>query len=126
MRNHCQNVRVSLCVAIALCLVGASATAEPKKAPIQIGAIHNLTGALGSIGAPSMAGAKLAVKQLNARGGLLGRPVVLLARDGQSDPALVAAATRELVHTPGLSAITGLNDTSMSSAAASNVAAPGC
>jgi ABC-type branched-subunit amino acid transport system substrate-binding protein len=45
------------------------ATAEPKKAPIQIGAIHNLTGALGSIGAPSMAGARLAVKQLNARGG---------------------------------------------------------
>ena len=89
-----------------------------KKAPIQIGVIHNLTGALGSIGAPSMAGARLAVKQLNARGGLLGRPVELLGRDGRSDPALVAAATRELVHAPGLSAITGLNDTSMVLAAA--------
>jgi branched-chain amino acid transport system substrate-binding protein len=117
MRNH-HKVRLSLCVAITACLIGAVATAESKKAPIQIGAIHNLTGALGSIGAPSMAGARLAVKQLNARGGLLGRPVVLLARDGQSDPALVAAATRALVHTPGLSAITGLNDTSMVLAAA--------
>ena len=117
MRNH-HKVRLSLCVAIAVCLIGAVATAEPKKAPIQIGAIHNLTGALGSIGAPSMAGARLAVKQLNARGGLLGRPVELLGRDGQSDPALVAAATRELVRTPGVSAITGLNDTSMVLAAA--------
>ena len=100
MRNQ-QKVRLSLSVAVAVCLIGAVATAEPKKRPIQIGAIHNLTGALGSIGAPSMAGARLAVKQLNARGGLLGRPVELLERDGQSDPALVAAATRELVHAPG-------------------------
>jgi branched-chain amino acid transport system substrate-binding protein len=51
--------------------------AEPKKRPIHIGAIYNLTGALGPIGALSMAGARLAVKQLNARGGLLRRPVEL-------------------------------------------------
>ena len=117
MRNPLK-IRLSLCVALAVCLIGAVATAEPKKTPIQIGAIHNLTGALGSIGAPSMAGARLAVKQLNARGGLLGRPVELVGRDGQSDPARVAAAARELVQTPGLSAITGLNDTSMVLAAA--------
>jgi branched-chain amino acid transport system substrate-binding protein len=109
---------VSLCAAIALCLIGWGARAEGKKAPIQIGAIHNLTGALGSIGAPSLAGAMLAVKQLNARGGVLGRPVELLARDGRTDPEIVARATRDLVRTPGLSAITGLNDTSMVLAAA--------
>ena len=94
MRNQSQKIRISLCIALALCSVDASVMAEPKKAPIQIGAIHNLSGALGSIGAPSMAGARLAVKQLNARGGLLGRPVVLAERDGRSDPARVAAATR--------------------------------
>jgi branched-chain amino acid transport system substrate-binding protein len=117
VQNH-HKVPVALYVAITACFIGVVATAEPKKAPIRIGAIHNLTGALGSIGAPSMAGARLAVKQLNARGGLLGRSVELPERDGQSDPALVAAATRELVRTPGVSAITGLNDTSMVLAAA--------
>ena len=86
MRNQ-HKVRLSLSVAVAVCLIGAVA-AEQEKRPIQIGAIHNLTGALGSIGAPSMAGARLAVKQLNARGGLLGRPVELLGRDGRSDPDL--------------------------------------
>jgi len=53
MRNH-QKHLVSLCAAIALCLIGWGARTEGKKAPIQIGAIHNLTGALGSIGAPSL------------------------------------------------------------------------
>jgi len=117
MRNH-HTPLVSLCAAIALCLMDASPSAASKKTPIQIGAVHNLTGAFGSIGAPSMAGAMLAAKQLNARGGLLGRAVELLASDGRSDPEVVAAATRVLVRTPGLSAITGLSDTSMVLAAA--------
>ena len=48
MRNQ-HTVRVRLSVAVTVCLIGAVATAEPEKRPIQIGAIHNLTGALGSI-----------------------------------------------------------------------------
>jgi branched-chain amino acid transport system substrate-binding protein len=63
-------------------------------------------------------GSILAVEQLNARGGLLGRPVELIAVDGRSDPALIAEETRKLVHVPGLSAITGLSDTTMVLAAA--------
>ena len=92
--------------------------AEAKKVPVRIGALHNVSGPLGSIGAPSLAGARLAAKQLNDRGGLLGRPVELASRDGRSDPAVVAAQTRELVRTPHLAAITGLNDTAMALAAA--------
>jgi len=109
--------RVGLCVSIAVCVSVAGAGADPK-APIRIGALHNLTGTLGSIGAPSLDGARLAIKQLNERGGLLGRPIELVARDGRSDPAVVAASTRDLIRTPGLSAITGLNDTTMVLAAA--------
>ncbi len=92
--------------------------AEAKKVPVRIGALHNVSGPLGSIGAPSLAGARLAAKQLNDRGGLLGRPVELVSRDGRSDPAVVAAQTRTLVRTPHLAAITGLNDTAMALAAA--------
>ena len=117
MRTH-WGVRVSLVISIAVFLLAGGAAGEPKKAPIQIGAIHNVTGALGSIGKPSLAGALLAVKQLNKAGGVLGRSVELLARDGQSDPTVVAAIVRDLVHAPDLSAITGLNDTTMVLAAA--------
>ena len=110
--------RVILFVSISLCLIAGGLAADPKQAPIEIGAVHNLTGAFGSIGGPSLRGAMLAVTKLNAKGGLLGRRVELVARDGRSDPAAVAAITREFVRMPGMSAITGLNDTTMALAAA--------
>lgn len=91
---------------------------EAQKAPVRIGAVHNVSGPLASIGQPSLAGARLAVRQLNERGGLLGRPVELISGDGRSDPAVVAAITSELVRTPHIAAITGLNDTTMALAAA--------
>jgi len=103
---------------IALVLLAGNAMARSKKIPIRIGAIHNVTGPLGSIGQPSLNGALLAAKQLNKRGGVLGRPVEQVARDGQSDLAVVAEITRELVHMPHMAAITGLNDTEMALAAA--------
>src|SRR6516162_646561 len=103
---------------IGLLLPARNGMAQSNKTPIRIGAIHNVTGSLGSIGQPSLDGALLAAKQLNEHGGVLGRPVELVARDGQSDPAVVAALTRELVHMPQMAAITGLNDTEMALAAA--------
>jgi hypothetical protein len=48
--------------------------AEARKAPVRIGAVHNLSGPLASIGQPSLAGARLAVRQLNERGGYSGGP----------------------------------------------------
>ena len=103
---------------IGLLLPAGNGMAQSNKTPIRIGAIHNVTGSLGSIGQPSLDGALLAAKQLNEHGGVLGRPVELVARDGQSDPAVVAAITRELAHMPQMAAITGLNDTEMALAAA--------
>src|SRR5262249_39830965 len=94
------------------------AQAESKVMPVKIGAIYNVTGSQASLGGPSLNGAMLATEQLNARGGLLGRRVELVFRDGESDPAVIAEKTEKLVHNPGLSAITGLNDTNMVLAAA--------
>jgi len=94
------------------------AQAKSKVLPVRIGAVYNLTGSQGSLGRPSLNGSMLAVEQLNARGGVLGRRVELVTVDGRSDPARIAEETRKLVHTPGLSAITGLSDTTMVLAAA--------
>jgi branched-chain amino acid transport system substrate-binding protein len=87
--------------------------AESKEQAVKIGAIYNLSGAQASLGRPSLNGSELAAEEINARGGVLGRPVELIAVDGESDPALIADETRRLVHVPGLSAITGLSDTTM-------------
>src|SRR3954451_8635000 len=84
-------------VLAALLTAWSGSVAEAKRPPVRIGALHNLSGPLGSIGRPSLAGARLAVEQLNAGGGLLGRRVTLVARDGRSDPAVVRAKARQLV-----------------------------
>jgi len=105
-----------LCVATAI--HADRADAESKVMPVKIGAIYNLTGAQASLGRPSLNGSLLAAEQLNARGGVLGRRVELIAVDGRTDPALIADETDRLVHVPGLSAIIGLSDTTMVLAAA--------
>jgi branched-chain amino acid transport system substrate-binding protein len=111
--------RMNGAVIFLCCLLGWQALqAESEKQPVRVGAVYNLTGPLSALGLPSMAGARLAVQQLNQRGGVLGRTVELLASDGRTDPATVAAATLQLVRTPNLSAITGLDDTAMVLAAA--------
>jgi len=110
--------KICLASVIGLLLLAGNGMAQSNKTAIRIGVIHNVTGSLGSIGGPSLDGALLAAKQLNDRGGVLGRPVELVVRDGHSDPAVIAAITRELVHMPHMAAITGLNDTEMALAAA--------
>jgi branched-chain amino acid transport system substrate-binding protein len=99
-------------------LLAGRAHAESKVQPVKIGAIYNLSGSQASLGQPSLNGSILATEQLNALGGVLHRRVELIAVDGETNPALIAKATKKLVHVPGMSAITGLSDTTMVLAAA--------
>ena len=92
-------------VVFLLCLAAATrserAEAESKVMPVRIGAVYNLSGAQASLGQPSLNGAILAVEQLNARGGLLGRRVELVSVDGRTDPALIAEETKNSSTAPG-------------------------
>jgi branched-chain amino acid transport system substrate-binding protein len=107
---------VPLAAAVVAC--GGSATAaKPTPSPVRIGAIYNLTGDQASLDAPSLDGARLAVDRINAQGGLMGRRVELLERDGQTDPAEVSRAAASLIAS-GVSAIVGLSDTDQVLAAA--------
>ena len=102
--------------ALAAC-ADAPTPAKATPAPVRIGAIYNLTGDQSSLDAPSLDGARLAVERINARGGLLGRRVELLERDGQTNEADVRRAAASLVAS-GVSAIVGLSDTDQVLAAA--------
>jgi len=61
-----------------------AARAEPK--PIVIGASVSLSGTYAGSGKYSIEGTQLWVEDVNARGGLLGRPVRLIYYDDKSDP----------------------------------------
>jgi len=65
--------------------------------PIRIGMPLALTGPLGSVGNEQKHGATFWAKQINAQGGLLGRPVELLIADTAGDPASCVRKAQELV-----------------------------
>ncbi len=65
---------------------------------IVIGVVTAQTGVLASYDQPSLAGFRMSIDEINARGGLGGKhPVKLLVRDTRSDTATTAAAAQELV-----------------------------
>jgi len=53
--------------------------------PIRIGMVDEMTGPASMLGTSEVQGARLAVEQINAKGGVLGRPLDLLVEDSASD-----------------------------------------
>lgn len=68
-----------------LVLVGASVGAQ-SPAPLRVGVIGPFTGASADFGLPMLNGIKLAVEEINAVGGYLGRPVELVVKDDTANP----------------------------------------
>jgi len=93
-----------LCVlAVALLMLpgcggsGDGAQAPDSDEPIIIGAALCQTGIQAPLDEPALRGAQLAVDVLNEKGGVLGRPVKLVAMDGKSDPVTVGNVAKQLI-----------------------------
>jgi len=76
-------------------------------APIKIGVLHSLTGTMAVSEKPLVDAVRLAVEQINARGGLLGRSVEMIVADGKSDPKVFAAEIERLIEKEHVSALFG-------------------
>jgi branched-chain amino acid transport system substrate-binding protein len=70
-----------------LATAGVARAADPE--PIRIGFGESLTGSLAVVGKSGIVAMQIWADQVNARGGLLGRPVKLVYYDTQSNPANV-------------------------------------
>ncbi|HFQ4947509.1 substrate-binding protein [Vibrio vulnificus] len=75
--------------------------------PIKIGAVLPLTGTFAVYGEQAVRGAELAVEQINAKGGVLGRPLELVIRDNATDPAKTVKYSRELILNEDVFALLG-------------------
>jgi len=67
------------------------------KEPIRIGVLHSLSGPMAASETPLISAYRLAIEEINARGGVLGRPLELEVRDGASDPAVFAREAERLL-----------------------------
>lgn len=77
-------------------LLGRAALAQTRDA-IKIGFPIPLTGPFGSIATDMQRGATLAMEEINARGGVLGRKIEILFRDDQLKPGVGAQRAKELI-----------------------------
>lgn len=75
--------------------------------PIVIGLEGPLVGASSNAGAGMVRGAQLAVDEINAAGGVLGRPLKLVAQDDSNDPADARTAVEKLINVDGIVALMG-------------------
>jgi branched-chain amino acid transport system substrate-binding protein len=89
--------RCALLAVLALLVTAGVAPAQPKGEPIRIGLLTPLTGSAARWGGYAQNGAGLAADELNAAGGLLGRPLTIAAADSQCQPAQGVSALRRLI-----------------------------
>jgi branched-chain amino acid transport system substrate-binding protein len=87
-------------------------------APIKIGVIYNVTGAQASLDVPSANGAKLAAKEINAAGGVLGRQIEVVFYDGKTDATVIGNGATQLADSDKVVAMMGSSDSDMTLAAA--------
>ena len=97
-------------------LLAALAVAAPAGPPIPVGFVGPLTGGSAALGQSLRNGARLAVEELNAKGGVLGRPLLLLEADDEATPDKGAAAARALVERQGAVALVGPGNTGVANA----------
>jgi branched-chain amino acid transport system substrate-binding protein len=75
--------------------------------PIKIGFGMGLTGGLAASGKAALLGMKIWEEEINAKGGLLGRPVQLIYYDDQSNPATVPGIFTKLLEVDKVDLVTG-------------------
>ncbi len=101
-------------------LIIAAAALGPSLAgsgTIKIAALYNVTGGMSSLDGPSLKGAKLAVSQINAAGGVLGQQIELIAIDTRTDMQETSIAAQRAL-SQGVVAGIGQSDTTFVMAAA--------
>jgi branched-chain amino acid transport system substrate-binding protein len=82
--------------------------------PIKVGLVAALSGQSAKSGEALTRGLSLAIDEVNAQGGVLGRPLELVRRDDESNPSKGMLAARELVQREKVTVLFGGLDTPVS------------
>jgi len=100
-----QNIRNLLLTAAAASALFAAAPAMAED--VKLGFIGGFTGPIASLTPPIFNGAKLAVDEINAQGGILGGKLTIVSADGACDATAAANAGDKIVNTEQVTAVVG-------------------
>jgi branched-chain amino acid transport system substrate-binding protein len=103
-----RTTRACLCVAVAASLAGLTACATTASSggasggssgsgPITFGVLHPFTGAYASVGEAALQGVTVAVSEINADGGILGRKLQIVHADTLGDPVDAVPAAEHMI-----------------------------
>ncbi|MES2259325.1 MAG: transporter substrate-binding protein [Pseudomonadota bacterium] len=74
---------------------------------VRVGLLHSMSGTLAIYEAALLDAEKLAIDEINASGGVLGRTLAVVVEDGASDPAVFAEKARKLLERDQVAVIVG-------------------
>jgi branched-chain amino acid transport system substrate-binding protein/urea transport system substrate-binding protein len=95
-------------LALLICGAGFSpSTAADAAEPIRVGAVLPFSGGVELYGQQAKLGLDLAVKDINASGGILGRPVEVIYADDKTAPESAVTAMQALIERDGVVAVVG-------------------
>jgi len=98
--------RLALPVA-AFSLIAVAPAQANEKPPIKVGEVGSMTGSEATFGQSTHNGIELAVKEINAAGGIQGRKIQLVTLDNQGKPEEAATAVTRLITQDKVTAILG-------------------
>ena len=107
-------------LALVLCLsmlTGCGNNNQTSDEPIKVGFIAPLSGANAAVGGSNKTGVELAVKEINAAGGINGRQLQLFAYDDENDNTVAVSMANKLIQQDGVCAIIGSTNSSVTLAA---------
>lgn len=111
MRMNLPPIRHILLAAAALTVASLPAAAQET---VKLGLVAAMSGQSAKSGEAIVRGLSIAIDEINAKGGLLGKKVELIVRDDESNPAKGAVAARELAQREKVAALFGGLDTPVS------------
>ncbi|MFO1082229.1 MAG: ABC transporter substrate-binding protein [Reyranellaceae bacterium] len=89
--------RFTLAAGTGAATLAAPALVRAQGEPIKIGAIFPLSGPAGPNGQQVVSAIRIAADMINAKGGVLGRKLVVIAKDDESTPAVGVTRANEMV-----------------------------
>lgn len=117
--NHHKSKRLAVILGIFMLVGVLSGCGGTDSNTIKIGLLNEMTGGNATLGTSSANGAKMAFKEANASGGILGKQIEAVVADNKSEPAESANAMTKLVSQDKVVAVTGTFSSSNAIAAAS-------
>ena len=109
-----KRILVLLCVFVLFAAsCGSDDEAAPSGDPVKFGFLNGQSGDYGAWGGWALAAAEVAIEEINAAGGILGRPVELVVEDNQSTAEGAVTGFAELTEVDGIHALGGIESDGM-------------